>query len=128
MPYFSKYSTFPLKKLHYNKLMLMIQHNNNTVCTPFQPHVIDIINNIKLYHGSHSMTYVVFDHRSKARHSIDYCIDLRFKWVIFDLLQYNGLDKLWEGQIRIGCQYCATFKFSNMLMITSPTKCIICTM
>ena len=60
-----------LKTLNSKKNVSVIQQNNSLVCIPFQPLGIDIVNNIKLYHGSHPMTCVMFDHESKAQHIID---------------------------------------------------------
>ena len=50
--------------------MFVIQRNNIPVCIPNQPHGIDIVNNIKLYHGLHPMTCVVFDLESQKQHII----------------------------------------------------------
>ena len=77
MLYLPKYLTCPSKIFIAKTLMLVIQQNNNTVCTPFQPHDIDLVNHTKLYHGSHPLTCVMFDQESKAQKSIDRCIGFR---------------------------------------------------
>ena len=70
----------------------MIQHKYNRVFIPSQPLRIDLINNIKLYHGSQPTTHVVFYHGSKARNRIYNCIDFKSKLVIIDLIQHNTIE------------------------------------
>ena len=64
------------QKMHFHSLMSVNQHNNNILCIYLQTLIMNLVNNINLYHCSFPMTCVEFDHENKSQHSIDSCICL----------------------------------------------------
>ena len=70
--------------MHFHSLMSVNQHNNNILCIYLQTLIMNLVNNINLYHCSFPMTCVEFDHESKSHNRIDCCIYYRFELIIVE--------------------------------------------
>ena len=117
-----------LPKINSENLMFVIKPNDNNGFIPFQPRILDLVNVINLHHGSHLITRVVLDHKSKARHKIDHCIDFRLKSVIIELLWNNNIEKWCKENIEgfhyfVQCSHAPTCSWSQVPPSVCVTQC-----